>query len=140
MSVDRSIAYQYVGCGFQLINAHSVQEEEISVLQSRSTELDKLSRQMGERNQQIRAFERDLATKEDTIHRLRARLEEIQVTNDQVREDRRCGVTWVKSNHRLSPSEQLSTNMAAEFNITVHYIDGVHSLGNWKALHHHAAC
>jgi len=67
-----------------------VQEEEISVLQSRSTELDKLSRQMGERNQQIRAFERDLATKEDTIHRLRARLEEIQVTSDQVREDRRC--------------------------------------------------
>lgn len=92
MSVDRSIACQYVGCGFQLINAHSVQEEEISVLQSRSTELDKLSRQMGERNQQIRAFERDLATKEDTIHRLRARLEEIQVTNDQVREDRRCGL------------------------------------------------
>lgn len=62
------------------------------MLQSRSTELDKLSRQMGERNQQIRAFERDLATKEDTIHRLRARLEEIQVTNDQVREDRRCGL------------------------------------------------
>ena len=58
------------------------------MLQDRSTELDQLSRRMGERNQQIQAFERDLSTKEDTIHRLRTRLEETQVTNDQVREDR----------------------------------------------------
>lgn len=97
------------------------------MLQSRSSELDKLSRQMGERNQQIRAFERDLATKEDTIHRLRARLEEIQVTNDQVREGRRCGVTWVKSNHRLTPSEY-SYQLTWLQNLTSQYIIQMESI------------
>lgn len=55
------------------------------MLQGKGKELEQLSRLMGERNQQIRAFERDLATKEDTIHRLRDQLEEMQVTSDQVR-------------------------------------------------------
>lgn len=55
------------------------------MLQGKGKELEQLSRLMGERNQQIRAFERDLATKEDIIHRLRDQLEEMQVTSDQVR-------------------------------------------------------
>lgn len=75
------------------------------MLQGKGKELEQLSRLMGERNQQIRVFERDLATKEDTIHCLRDQLEEMQVTSDQVRGGRVEG--WrVDFSTRPSPAEE----------------------------------
>lgn len=53
-------------------------------MRARSKELEQLQKRMVERNQQIKALERDLALKEDTIHRLRAELENAQLAGDQV--------------------------------------------------------
>ena len=76
------------------------------MLQGKGKELEQLSRLMGERNQQIRTFERDLATKEDTIHRLRDQLEEMQVTSDQVRGGGRVEGWRVDFSTRPSPAEK----------------------------------
>lgn len=54
------------------------------MLHEKVKELEKDTRLLNERNKQIHALDRDLAIKEDTIHKLLAEMEQAHILADQV--------------------------------------------------------
>ena len=57
----------------------------MAVLKEQIQEQEKDVRLLNERNKQIHSLERDLAVKEDTIHKLLAEKEQAQIIASQVR-------------------------------------------------------
>lgn len=63
---------------------YMIQEDELSELEDRLKDHERDQKLLNERNQQIHSLERDLAHKEDTIHKILAEKEEAQMLASQV--------------------------------------------------------
>jgi uncharacterized protein involved in exopolysaccharide biosynthesis len=61
-----------------------LQEEELNELTEKLKEMEKDSKLLSERNKQVHSLERDLAIKEDMIHKLLAEKEQAELLESQV--------------------------------------------------------
>lgn len=67
----------------------------MSVLQEKLKDLEKDSKRLSERNKQVHSLDRDLAIKEDMIHKLLAENEQAQLVASQVRVSYTCTTAYV---------------------------------------------